>query len=242
MGAIANVLEGLDPSSKQMEEAKEALDALAALAQTKAEYFQMEIERSLITAGSDQDRRIPIEAVLESISQTHAMVSSQVKDIGKPIAAALKSFCRGSADEIIDGVAGLVTEVLQDFLGGAEGGEESLHRYVVLTEEYSIVRLDLRAWQRSVEATGLRKRAEKVSAFVMVKSAVDLSKIGFNTFLYLYRGQLNAMHMDRTNIEKALDRAAQIYIKFHEEMVQLRDDGHRPAFAAERIQELRADE
>ncbi|WP_035803315.1 hypothetical protein [Kitasatospora mediocidica] len=234
MGPIAGVIEGLDPSSKQMEEARETLEALAALAQTKAEFFEMDIEKALITAGSDQDRRIPIEAVLESTIQTHAFTSSQVKDIGKPIAGALKSFCRGSADEIIDGVATLVTEVLADFLGGSEGSESTLHRYVVLTEEYSIIRLDLRAWQRSIESSGIRKKAEKVSAFVMVKSAVDLRKIGFNTFLYLYRGQLNAMRMDRGDIEKALERAAQIYSKFHEEMVRLQGNGDRREIPAVR--------
>ncbi|MFJ5774303.1 hypothetical protein [Streptomyces sp. NPDC093094] len=227
MGSISGVIKDLDPSMQQLEEAKEALEALEALAQTKAQYFQMDIEKSLITAGSYQDRKVPIEAVLDSVIQTHAFSSTQVKNIGTPIAHALKSFCRGSADEIIDGVANLVTDLLKDFLGESEAAEDTMHRYVVLTEEYSIIRLDLRAWQRSIEASGIRKMAQKVSAFVMVKSAVDLRKIGFNTFLYLYRGQLNAMHLEPTDIERALDRAAQVYSKFHQEVIRLQGDGQR---------------
>ncbi|MEU6541651.1 hypothetical protein [Streptomyces sp. NPDC047000] len=221
MGSISGVIESLDTSGKQMEDAKEALEALEALAQTKAEYFQMDIEKALITAGSDQDRKVPIEAVLDSTSQTHAMSSDNVQNVGAPVAKALKSFCRGSADEIIDGVANLVTDILADFLGESEAAEDTLHRYVVLTEEYSIIRIDLRAWQRAVTSSGIRKKAEKVSAFVMVKSAVDLEKIGFNTFLYLYRAQLNAMHMDPYDVEAALDRAALIYRKFHHEVAEL---------------------
>lgn len=229
MGSITSVIESIDTSDKKMEEATEALEALDALAQAKAEFFQMEIEKALITAGSDQDRKVPIEAVLDSTSQTHAFFSNQVNDIGAPISKALDSFCRGSASDIIDGVANLITDTLKEFLGESEAAEDTLHRYVVLTEEYSIIRLDLRAWQRSIKASGVRSKAEKVSAFVMVKSAVDLEKIGFNTFLYLYRAQLHSMQMEPEDIAKALERAVLIYQKFHHEMVDLRSDGHREA-------------
>ncbi|MEU6063251.1 hypothetical protein ABZ864_01755 [Streptomyces sp. NPDC047082] len=58
---------------------------------------------------------------------------------------------------------------------------------------------------------------------------VDLGKIGFNTFLYLYRGQLNAMHMEPTDIERALDRAAQVYSKFHQEVRRISGNGERTA-------------
>ncbi|GAB3116078.1 hypothetical protein GCM10027160_24460 [Streptomyces calidiresistens] len=233
MGSISGIIESLDTSEKQMEDAKEALEALEALAQTKADFFRMDIEKALITAGSDQDRRVPIEAVLDSTSQTHAMMSNQVNDIGAPIGKALTSFCRGSAPDIIDGVAGLVTDVLKEFLGESEAAEDTLDRYVVLTEEYSIIRLDLRAWQRAIESSGIRHRADKVSAFVLVKSAVDLEKIGFNTFLYLYRAQLHEMQMSTKDIEQALDRATLIYEKFHHEVGAVRN-GRSPGLTPSR--------
>ncbi len=220
MGSISGVVKSIDTSEPMKGAAEEALEALDALGQTKVELFRAEIEKSLITAGSDQDRKVPIEAVLDNTAQTHAYHKDNVEKIGSQVKDALSSFCSGSQDKIIDGVSNLISNALEDFLGSAEASEDTLDKYVVLTEEYSIIRLDLRAWQRKVKAEGIRTNAEKVSAFVMVKSAVDLKKIGFNTFLYLYRGQLNAMDLDKQDIEKALDRAAEIYTKFHADILR----------------------
>ena len=56
---------------------------------------------------------------------------------------------------------------------------------------------------------------ERISAFVAVKSTVDLTKIDFNTFLYLYQNQLTAAHLDKNQVKQALQEAKEIYQVFY---------------------------
>lgn len=214
MSAIRKVVESFDSSNDIGRTQRELVENLAKLAESKAEFFELDVSTSLRTAGSQDNLTVPVEAVLNSVTQTHAYASDSAGKIGDVVTKALKSFCSGSKDEIITGVGGLISDSLNVFLGSGEASTGVLKEYYVMTEGFSIVRVDLRAWYLNVEAQSIKTKIEKATAFVAVKSAVDLAKVKFNTFLNLYQRQLASMKLDDTQISKALDEAQEIYKKF----------------------------
>ena len=68
-----------------------------------------------------------------------------------------------------------------------------------------------------------------------VKSAVDLTKIRFNTFLNLYSGQLKLMKLSDDKIQTYLTEAQSIYQKFittNANVLSAQLAGHLPEFDA----------
>lgn len=192
MGQIRSFVQDLDPSKPAEAEMRQHIETLARLAASKAEFFELQVATSLRTAGSEDNQTVPVEAVLNSASETHAYSSKSSGAISDTAVAALRSFCGGTKDDIVTGVGALITNGLATFLGDASASESTLKKYYVMTEGFSVIRVDLMAWQLKIESSGIQNRLEKVSAFVLVKSAVDLQKIRFNTFLNLYQRQLNS--------------------------------------------------
>ncbi|NNB94997.1 hypothetical protein HI113_13940 [Corallococcus exiguus] len=228
MGAIRKVLESFDGSDETVQMQRELVENLAKLAEAKAEFFELQIATNLQTAGSTDNRTVPVEAVLDSATETHALTSESLNAIGDTVSKSLKSFLSGSKDDILKGVGSLISDALTIFLGGGSAGMDTLKRYYVMTEGLSIVRVDLMAWFLNVEAQGLKTKVEKVSAFSVVKSAVDLSRVKFNTFLNLYSSQLTKMNMDNERIEVALAEAEKIYRRFLEMPTLAVNEGQEP--------------
>ncbi|MBK1686668.1 hypothetical protein [Rubrivivax gelatinosus] len=214
MGAIRKLIDDFDSSKEQGQMQRELVENLARLAESKAEFFELQISTNLRTAGSPDNQTVPVEAVLNSETYTHAIASDSVSKIGDSVSSALKSFCSGGKDEILTGVGNLITDALTVFLGSGGASTGTKKQYYVLTEGWSVVRVDLMAWYLEVQAQSIRSTMQKASAFVVVKSAVDLSKIRFNTFLNIYRGQLASMKLKDDQINTALDEARTIYDRF----------------------------
>ncbi|WP_331740343.1 hypothetical protein [Streptomyces cyaneofuscatus] len=219
VGAIRSVVQQLDPSSQALEEQQQLVETLARLAESKAEFFELQIRTSMRTAGGSENDTIPVEAVLDSVTETHAYSGKSSANIGDSVTRALKSFCGGSKDEIINGVGTLITDGLSTFLGDASASDTTMQRYYVMAEGFSIVRIDLCAWQFNVDAKGIQGAVEKVGAFVAVKSAVDLSKVRFNTFLNIYARQLESMQLESQALETALEEAKRVFHSFGTEDV-----------------------
>lgn len=215
MGAIKGLIDGFDQSAPATAEQQELIQRLADLAQAKAAYFESELKNSLQNAGQGDNHTIPIEAVLNSTTQTHAYSSSKVDKIGDTVTSALKSFCGGSSGSVIDGVGQLLTGALTTFLGEGDSEDGQTREYYVLVENLAVVRVDVLAWYRTVHASSIRTHAEKVSAFVAVKSAVDLSKIGFNSFLAIYGNQLTLGGTPNREVKAELESAREVYEQFH---------------------------
>lgn len=215
MGAIRKVVESFDNSAEIGQTQRELVENLAKLSESKAEFFELDIKTKLRTAGSPDNQTVPVEAVLNSATYTHAITSESMGKIGESVKSALKSFCSGSEADILNGVGNLITDALEVFLGSGSASTGTKKEYYVLTEGWSVVRVDLMAWYLNVEAQSIKSKVERASAFVVVKSTVDISQIKFNTFLNIYRTQLASMKLPDDQIETALDKAQQVYDRFH---------------------------
>ncbi len=214
MSQIRSIVESFDNTAETGRIQRELVENLAKLAESKAAFFELQISTNLRTAGSPDNQTVPVEAVISSMTQTHAFTSDSAGHIADTVTKALKGFCTGSKDEIINGVGSLITEALTVFLGSGSAETDTLKQYYIMTEGLSIVRVDLMAWYLSVEATGIKEKIQKASAFSATKSAVDITKIKFNTFLNIYQRQLNSMNLNESQIGEALDEAKKIYQKF----------------------------
>lgn len=194
---------------------KETINALADLADAKAEAFGDKIKFDLLESGTTGNEKIPIEAVLMVGSETHAYSSDKQGSIVKTTTDAIKKFIAGGSDNIVDGLGKLVGGLITTFLGEAEGNTGTKNEYYVIREGASLVRLDFKGWYMAVQVTGFTDKFEKVTAFVMVKSAVDMAKVKLNTFLYFYRDQLGKPgDLSADAIEKEINEAKKLLQEF----------------------------
>jgi hypothetical protein len=94
-----------------------------------------------------------------------------------------------------------------------------------MTEQLSIIRVDFLVWKFAVHGAGLLKdTARSASAFVLVKSSVDMSRLGLNTFLNLYQNQLKSV-VDENSFDEAMAEASNVYRHFHEITTGKDDEG-----------------
>ncbi|WP_265520312.1 hypothetical protein [Oerskovia flava] len=215
MSLIRDIVKQFDGSEELAQTQREVIESLARLGETKAELFDVRIQESLRGAGGTNST-VPITSILASKKEVHAFSSTSVEHLADAVKSSLKSFVAGTSSDIIDGVGTLVSEALTAFLGGASASTGTIEEYYVVTEGLSIVRVDLKAWYQNVSAKSIYEKMERVSAFVAVKSTVDLSKIDFNTFLYLYQDQLSLARLPKEQITQALKDAKEIYREFNE--------------------------
>ncbi|MES1241797.1 MAG: hypothetical protein ABUT39_09285 [Acidobacteriota bacterium] len=212
MGAI---LKKFDESDNLTNEAKELVSTLAALSESKAAHFVDSISRDLLEAGTAGNWTVPITMVLKTTKHTHAYTSEDSSRIGDTVNGALRSFVTGTKDSVLNGVGSLVSEAVTIFLGNASADTGEMREYYVMTEGLSIVRVDVAGWYLNVKAQALTAKMQKVSAFVAFKSAVDLTRLDFNTFLNLYQTQLTAPVGGLTDdIIAELDNVDKIFERF----------------------------
>lgn len=191
---------------------KELVSTLAALAESKADHYEAEVTKLLLEAGTAGNWTIPITTVLKTSKHTHAYTTDSAKDINDKVQDALKSFVAGGKKHIVNGVGTLVTGAITAFLGEASASTGEMSEYYVMTEGLSIVRVDVYGWYLNVEAATIKQNIERVSAFVAFKSAVDVSKLDYNTFLNLYQDQL--FISEAATAEQVADEMEDLYTIF----------------------------
>ncbi len=214
MSVVSNIIKSFDQSDELAKVQKEAVEALAALGYAKADVFKMEIQESLMSAGSGPNFTVPVSAVLRTLSDVRAYSSTESGNIGTVVKNALTSFLKGSTESIIDGIGSLISETLGVFLGSASASTGTIEEYYVATEGLSVVRVDMKAWYLNVSSSSIQTKMERITTVVAVKSVVDLAKIDFSTFLNLYQQQLLETGMDQSQMKAALQQAKDIYADF----------------------------
>lgn len=216
MAFIRDVIKSFDASDELGKVQKEAVEALAQLGLSKAKNFELEITEKLQNAGSGANLTIPVTSVIRSLSDVRAYSSTSAQYIGETVLKALKSFIKGTSEDIIGGVGEVMSGVISVFLGESSASSGEIAEYYVTTEGLSIIRIDMKAWYLNVSSKSIYEKMERVTAIVAVKSIVDLKKIDFATFLNLYQEMLNQTKMTTEQIKIALDQAKMIYKDFGE--------------------------
>ena len=213
MSILKDAINALDPAPDKKTELTLALSLISELAENKSIEFERRVEESLRTAGTVENRTIPVTEIIAKHREYRAYVKSDAGKIATEVSGAIKKFVSGGSDDIIDGISDLVTTGVEALIGGGSASQQELTSYYIVVQDYGIVRYDISAWSRSVEARGITAQIECALAFQATKSSVDVTKLSFNTFLIAYGQQLNSMGFSETEIEKYLDYAEKIYDK-----------------------------
>lgn len=213
MALLKDAIKALDPVQDKKTELTLALSLITELAENKAAEFEKRVQETLRTAGSVENRTIPVTEIIASHREYRAYVQSDAGKIASEVSGAVKKFVSGGTNDIIDGVSSLVTTAVEALIGGGSASQQEMMSYYIVVQDYGIVRYDICAWSRSVEARGITSQIECALAFQATKSSVDVTKLSYNTFLIAYGQQLSNMGFSDTEIEKYLEYAEKIYDK-----------------------------
>lgn len=211
MAILKNAINALDPTPDKKKEITLLLSLLNELCEVKVADFKNSIEQELRTAGDRENRTVPVTEILARHWEYRAYIKQDAGKLSSEISAAVKKFVSGSEDNIITGIANLVTSGLEVILGAGEGVQAEMGSYYIVVQSYGIARYDIRVWTRHVEATGVTEHIENALAIVAFKSSVDVTKLSFNTFLLAYETQLAEMQFGKKEQDEYIEHAKKIY-------------------------------
>lgn len=212
MSVIKDAIASVDQSESKAAEIKELLNVLYNYGTEKAKVFEDTIDADLRTAGTPENKTVPVSAKIASHQEIRVTTKDTPDtDITDTIGTVLKEVLTGTKDGIIDGLTDLIDTGLKVVLGAGEGEEREDHTYYIATEGLAIVRLDLRYWCRQVTAESITKYAEKSIVCTAVKSSVDVNKIDLNTFLATYSVQLSKCQIPDDQLKEEIKNAKDIY-------------------------------
>lgn len=215
MGALRNIVKSADSSSQVQEEVKEALAMLVELAQEKAKSAEGEIKLDLQTGKTTDDLSVPITKVIQSKMEYRAITSNS-SDIISSITSSISEMFSGDAG-ILKGISGIANTALTAIVGAGEGQENEVRFYNVVTEYPAIVRFDFYFWGRNTKAKSIMTQVKSAFACVGFKSAVDVSKLDYNTFLSLYSPILrSAFGSDQQKLKEMINESKEVYNMFNE--------------------------
>lgn len=211
MGKLREMISGVDQSKETEKEIGEQLKILTSLGESKVTIFRGEIEASLKDGKTTDDLKVPITKVLGSYEEYRAYTKRSQEDLAKDVISSFKTMFNGGA-QIADGIGSLISKSLSVLLGAGSGEELMKKEYFVIVEYPAIIRYDVAMWTRNITVKSLQERAENVIACVAYKSAVDVTKLDFNTFLGCYANVLQvSFGTDKENIKKMIQESAEVY-------------------------------
>jgi hypothetical protein len=211
MAVLKNAIKALDPAPDKTKEITLALELLFECAEKKHEIQESFLKNYLRTAGTPENPTVPITDILQWHTETRAYIEDDAAKLVGEVTGAVKKFISGGTTEIVDGIGALLTSGLELILGSGSGSESEMRSYFVAIEGLSIIRMDVLAWQRHVEAKGFTKQIEHAMTFTASKSSVNVDKITFNTFLQAYRAQLEKMKIPQDQLKKKIIESKEIF-------------------------------
>lgn len=212
MGSLRSAVKNFTGEDAGAAEAREYVKTLFELGKAKADLFEKEIKENLRTAGRDDNRTVPIHAILDETKEIHAYTSAVTNaHIGEQVTRAMRGFVEGSTPSITKGVVDLVSGALGAFLGEEAAGMQEKSKYFVLSEGRSIIRVDYKMWSMDVMASSIRKKIEKILVVVAVKSSVRLQDLDLNTFISAYQYQMTHSNISGLEVVKELQQIQEIY-------------------------------
>ena len=211
MGKLREMISSVDQSKETEKEIGEQLKILTSLGESKVTIFRGEIEASLKDGKTTDDLKVPITKVLGPYEEYRAYTKRSQEDLAKDVISSFKTMFNGGT-QIADGIGSLISKSLSVLLGAGSGEELMKKEYFVIVEYPAIIRYDVAMWKRNITVKSLQERAENIIACVAYKSAVDVTKLDFNTVLGCYANVLQeSFGSDKDNIKKMIQESAEVY-------------------------------
>lgn len=217
MGFVRDIVNQADNSNEVAADIKENLNILMSLAEAKGNFFEETIKSDLVSgkmSDTPDNLTVPITKVLQKSFECRAVTANSTTKIIDEIKKSMKNLFSGDPN-ILDGISGLIDTALTAIMGAGSGEETLIKSYSVVVENCSIVRYDFAFWGRNIESQSIKTYMENVFTCIAYKSAVDVPKLDFNTFLSLYGSiVVQSYGNDKVKILELLQEAKKIYELF----------------------------
>jgi hypothetical protein len=217
MSILADAIKSLDPAPDKKTELTLALNLISELAENKVTEFKNEVDQSYRTAGTPENRTAPIVMIVASHSEYRAYVKDDAGKIATEVSKAIQKFVSGGSTDIITGIADLVTTGLEAILGAGQATQQEMRSYYITVQSRALVRYDIIAWRRNIEAKGITSKIESAMALFASKASIDVASLDLNTFLLAYEDQLTKMGFSEQENLEYIDYAEQVYNKLRGE-------------------------
>lgn len=220
MAVLRNAINTLDPAPDRKKDLTLLLSLLSELCEQHVSGFTKSIEDELRTAGTAENKTVPVTEILARHQEYRAYVKADAGKVATEVSGAISKFVSGTTSDVLDGMANLVTTGLDAIIGAGEGTQQEMRTYYIVVQDFAIARYDICAWSRHIEAEGITTQIETALAIVAFKSSVDVGKLSLNTFLIAYGSQLASMNFPRDKQLEYLDFAEKVYKRLRGEPVR----------------------
>lgn len=180
----------IDHSASDKEAAKDAMNSLKKLADTKKDKFDLglyELAQNL--------QEIPIDKKVEAYSLNQISVEKNMDKVGEGINNALGSFVHGN---FLSGFETLITNGLKLLFSNYSENESELRRFLIFVGKHGgIHRLDYELYSYRFESDSLTKYTETVTLVTFVHSSVDPKKLDVGTVRVLLENMYNDLPDDK---------------------------------------------
>jgi hypothetical protein len=211
MAVLKNAINALDPAPEKTSQLTLLLTLLSELCEQKVNQFTEAIETELRTAGSVENKTVPVTEILAKHKEYRAYIKHDAGKIATEVSSAIKKFIAGTSSSILDGISDLVTTGIEAIIGAGSGSQQEMSSYYIVVQSYAILRFDIRVWCRQIEAKGITEQIETALSVVAFKSSVDVRKITLNTFMVAYQDQLGKIGIPDEKWDEYLSTAEQIF-------------------------------
>lgn len=236
MGKLKEMINGVDQSKETEKEIGEQLKVLASLGETKVQIFRSEIEASLKDGKTVDDLKVPITKVLGSYEEYRAYTKREQEDLLKDVSESIQIMFSGNKNDITNGIASLLTKGLSIILGAGSGEEMMRKEYYIVVEYPAIIRYDVAMWTRNITVKSVQDRANNILACVAYKSAVDVTKLDFNTFLGCYASVLREAFGDKkADIKNMIREAGEVFGMFQQGGVRSKSEEREIGLYADQV-------
>lgn len=211
MSTITTALINEDASKEIRDEASSHVDTLFALATTKAEYYAVTIKEELLGAGQGTDKTFPISSIQSFIYETRAYTENNADNISSIVNDSIAGFVDG---EYVGAVQTIVTGFVTSLLGGSSGAQQEKKSYFAVLEGVSMVRYDFAGWSKQITSVAMTERLDSLSAYVLYKSIVDMSKVTLSGFTSVYQHTVKAENPE-LDLEGIIEKCKQLFYLFN---------------------------
>lgn len=181
MAKISKMIDDITGKTEQEQQLKERFSFLQKMAEGKTEQFKSELKVMLSNKESAGALEIVGDKAFFYNGGQHVNISNSCDDA---IMDAVDDFFSGSGG-IKEGFRKIVKQGLAGLIGNSAMGDTTQEMFFVFPENYSIVRVDVKAYKYNFSSKGVFfDDVENVFVYSMCKSIVDHKKVGIDFLLH----------------------------------------------------------
>jgi hypothetical protein len=191
MGSLPNAIKSVTGQDDNAKAVKQRLELLLMAAKAKILSFRDELDEQFMNPAEVDKIQIPGIRAIRYIEQYHVAASENFsQQVGDHLSQAIDAFFSiGGKDvdtkkAVQSGVKALISTALDAFIGSTEAGESEEKIYVVVPENNSFVRADVRIWKYHMESKQLIDDKDTAVAYVLCKSVIDHTKLAIDELIY----------------------------------------------------------